>query len=174
MSAIRNREGLMDYKSDIATPAQSVIMKLRSENLTLCCAESCTCGMIASMIGAVAGASEVFLGGVVSYSPEVKKSLLGVKGTTIDKYGVVSEEVAAEMAAGAARVTAADIAVSVTGLAGPGGGTPELPVGTVCFGLYRGGRVYTETAHFEKELDRQTIRALASVRALELCVTKGL
>ncbi len=98
-------------------------------------AESCTGGLIASAMTAVAGASAWFDRGFVTYTNAAKQSMLGVREETLQKFGAVSKETASEMALGAMAHSGAQLAVSVTGLAGPGGGTPEKPVGTVCFGF---------------------------------------
>ena len=99
--------------------------------MTLATAESCTGGFIANQITNVPGASKVFLGGVVAYSNEVKVKFLGVRSGTLKKSGAVSEAVARQMATGARKKFGADLAIAVTGIAGPGGGTREKPVGTV-------------------------------------------
>lgn len=111
--------------------AEELLRLLRERGLTLATAESCTGGNIAHEITLVAGASEVFLGGVVSYSNEAKMRLLDVSADAIAAYGAVSQPVVKEMALGAARVFQADCAVATSGIAGPGGGTPDKPVGTV-------------------------------------------
>ena len=98
-------------------------------------AESCTGGMVSAAITAVSGASEVFDGTVVSYANEIKHRVLGVKNETLRSVGAVSEECAREMAEGVRTLMGADIGISLTGIAGPGGGTPEKPVGTVYLGV---------------------------------------
>lgn len=111
--------------------AQSVINILKEKNLTLSTAESCTGGMIGELITSVSGASEVFGFGFITYANEAKEKILGVKHETLEKFGAVSEETAREMALGTKRVSQSDISVSVTGIAGPTGGTKEKPVGLV-------------------------------------------
>jgi PncC family amidohydrolase len=108
---------------------------MRQRKLTLATAESCTGGLIADRITNVPGSSEYFLGGIVAYSYEAKVSLLGVSWDTLHACGAVSEEIVIEMARGARMALDADIAVSVSGIAGPGGGMPDKPVGTTCIGL---------------------------------------
>ncbi|MGZ9220510.1 MAG: CinA family protein [Anaerolineales bacterium] len=108
---------------------------LRKRALKLALAESCTGGLIGDRITDVSGSSEYFLGGVVAYAYEAKVALLGVSWDTLNTKGAVSQETVLEMARGARRVLKTDIAVSVTGIAGPGGGTPEKPVGTTWIGL---------------------------------------
>lgn len=108
---------------------------LRKRALKLALAESCTGGLIGNRITAVPGSSEYFLGDIVAYAYEAKVALLGVSWDTLNTRGAVSHETVLEMARGARRALNADIAVSVTGIAGPGGGTPEKPVGTTWIGL---------------------------------------
>ncbi len=108
-----------------------LVQLLRSLGKKFAVAESCTGGMVASRIVSVPGASEVFLGGVVAYDNRLKTDLLGVSSETIIKYGAVSAECAVEMALGVRKITGADISVAITGIAGPTGGSPEKPVGTV-------------------------------------------
>ena len=146
------------------TQAERLVEFLKARGLKCATAESCTGGGIGAAITSVPGASDVFLGGVVSYANEVKRDVLGVSQATLDSVGAVSGETAAQMAAGARRLTKADLAVSVTGIAGPGGGTPEKPVGLVWFGLATERGVRTEKALFVG--DRETVRAKAVVHAL--------
>lgn len=143
-----------------------IVNYLLENKMTITTAESCTGGMIASRIVNVSGASQVFEEGYVTYSNCAKTKLLHVKPETIDKYNVVSNEVAAEMALGAAKVSGADVAVSVTGLAGPGGGSDEIPVGTVCIGVCIKGTVKTERHLFTG--GRMKIRVSACEKAFEL------
>ena len=123
---------------------EEIVDFLLNKNMHITTVESCTGGMLASEIVSVPGASEVFNEGYVTYSAEAKERIVGVSHETIEKYNVVSENVAAEMAKGGAKISGADIAVSITGLAGPSGGTEYIPVGTVCIGIYFGGNIYTE------------------------------
>lgn len=139
---------------------------LHNNDMTITTIESCTGGMIASKIVDVAGASDVFKEGYVTYSDEAKIKLVNVKKETIDKYNVVSEEVAGEMASGGAKAAGADVAISVTGVAGPGGGTEEIPVGTVCIGIFYKGKTYTEKFIFDG--DRKEIRKKSTDKAFEL------
>ncbi|MCD8386868.1 MAG: CinA family nicotinamide mononucleotide deamidase-related protein [Bacteroidales bacterium] len=118
------------YDGD-ASPAQILLERLKERGFTLATAESCTGGNIAHHITSIPGSSESYLGGVVSYSNDVKHRLLGVSQADLDAYGAVSQPVALQMAAGAARAINADCAMATTGIAGPGGGTPDKPVGTV-------------------------------------------
>ncbi len=150
----------------------TLINKLRESGATFGCAESCTGGMIAASICDIPGASDVFLGGIVSYANEVKEKVLSVPETTLNTVGAVSEECAGYMAAGALKALGCTIAVSVTGIAGPGGGTPEKPVGTVCFGVADKNGVYTETKHFRGKNDRSKIRRLSAAHAMMLAIRR--
>lgn len=130
-------------------------------------AESCTGGMVAAALTEIAGSSDVVEAGLVTYSNQAKTALLGVPEALIARVGAVSDEVARAMVAGVLARTAADLAVAVTGIAGPGGATPTKPVGLVFLGLTRrGGPTRTERHVFAGE--RKAIRAAATVRALEL------
>ena len=115
--------------------ALRVIEIFREKGLSLALAESCTGGMIAETITNVAGASDIFYGSAVTYVNSAKEHILGVARETLEKHGAVSSECAEEMACGARRVYGADVAMSVTGIAGPGGGSEAKPVGTVWFGF---------------------------------------
>ncbi len=122
---------------------EDVIRGLKECELTLAVAESCTGGRIAAAFTAAAGASGYFLGGVVAYSNEVKINVLGVARETIERHGAVSREVAEQMVQGVQRITGADYAIATTGIAGPGGGTPEKPVGTVWIAVTAPGGIAT-------------------------------
>lgn len=133
---IRNTEvGTYIYGIDIGTLENAVVEFLRATGQTLACAESCTGGLIAKRITDIAGCSDVFLGGCVTYANEAKERLLGVSHDSLTQFGAVSEQVAAEMARGVRERLGTDIGVSATGIAGPGGGTDEKPVGTVYVGI---------------------------------------
>ena len=121
---------------------------LISKNLSIAVAESCTGGSISSSLTSIPGASNYFNCGFITYSNQSKVNILGVEPKTIELFGAVSEKVAYEMAIGAGQNSQSDLAVSVTGIAGPSGGTPEKPVGTVCFGFYIEGNVSTTTQFF--------------------------
>ena len=143
-----------------------VVRTLAKAGKTLATAESCTGGMIASRVTDVSGASEVFTHGFITYADDAKVNLIGVSHETLANYGAVSEEVAGEMAQGALRVSGADIAVSVTGIAGPTGGTEEKPVGTVCLGLAT--REGVETFRELHPRSRKDFKLQVSQRALDL------
>ncbi len=121
---------------------------LMQKGLTLTTAESCTGGLISSKIVSIAGVSAVFKGGFVTYANEAKVKLLGVKEETLAEFGAVSEQTAHEMVTGAAKAMEADVAIAVTGIAGPDGGTVEKPVGLVYIGYYVCGDVYVQEYHF--------------------------
>jgi nicotinamide-nucleotide amidase len=152
------------FARDERPVAEIVLDRLRGQGLTLAAAESCTGGLLGAMVTAVAGASDVFRGGVVSYADDVKRGALGVRDETLASHGAVSAQVAAEMAAGARQALGADVAVAVTGVAGPGGGTEEKPVGLVHV------HVSAPEAECARELrlygGRDEIRTRASVAAL--------
>ncbi|MBO4868186.1 MAG: CinA family protein [Clostridia bacterium] len=132
---------------------------LKEKGLTVTFAESCTGGLLAKSVTDVAGASAVFPGSAVTYSNRIKESVVHVDPETIEKYTEVSHAAAREMAAGAAAVFGADIAVSVTGYAGPGGGTENDPAGTVYVGVYARGRVDSYRFYFA-DADRAHVREL--------------
>ena len=121
---------------------------LISKNMSIAVAESCTGGSISSSLTSIPGASTYFNCGFITYSNQSKVNMLGVDPKTIELYGAVSEKVAYEMAMGAGQNSQSDLALSVTGIAGPSGGTPEKPVGMVCFGFYINGNVETTTQFF--------------------------
>jgi len=120
-----------ELENEIYTISQKLHEKLLYKNLTLSLAESCTGGMIQEVITSNSGASEYFMGGVVSYSNQAKINVLNVKPGTIDKFGAVSKETAIEMVKGVRAIFRTDISASITGIAGPSGGTSEKPVGTI-------------------------------------------
>jgi len=144
--------------------AENLVALLRAQGKVCATAESCTGGGVGGAITSVPGSSEVFAGGIISYSNDVKEAVLGVKRETLAVYGAVSAQCAAEMAEGARRLTRADIAVSVTGIAGPGGGSAEKPVGLVWFGLADAAGVRTEKAIFAG--DRARVREQAVTHAI--------
>jgi nicotinamide-nucleotide amidase len=147
--------------------AEEVLTRCRAKKLMLATAESCTGGMIAAALTDIAGSSDVVERGFVTYSNRAKTELLGVPGTLLARVGAVSAEVAEAMAAGALAHAPVDVAVAVTGIAGPGGGSAEKPVGLVHFGIARrGGRVRTVREIFPG--DRAAVRRAAVERALHL------
>jgi len=150
---------------DEPTPAL-VLRLLRERGLTVATAESCTGGMVAARLTDVAGSSDVFLGSVVAYANEVKARSLGVPDETLAEFGAVSAETAAAMAAGARARLGADVAVAVTGVAGPDGGTDEKPVGLVY--LHASGPMGERALRLDLPGDRDTVRTRATVSALHL------
>lgn len=142
---------------------------LKEKNMKISFAESCTGGLVASRFVSVAGSSAVFDGAVCCYANEVKQRLLGVKDWVLEKRGAVSADCALQMADGAIKLFNADIAVSVTGIAGPDGGTEEKPVGTVymCCSI-KGGDVFMWRYNFVG--DRQEIREKAAEEALQMAL----
>jgi len=140
--------------------------RMKERKLKLATAESCTGGWIAQALTSVAGSSEWFERGFVTYSNEAKRELLGVRPHTLSRHGAVSRETAKEMAAGALARSRAQVAVAVTGVAGPGGGTKAKPVGTVCFAWSRKrGAVESVTRHFQG--GRERVRLQSVVFALK-------
>ena len=136
------------------------------KHLTFGTAESCTGGLIAANITDVPGASAAFFGGVVSYDNSVKHNLLSVRNETLERFGAVSKETAEEMAKGALRALGVDLSVSVTGIAGPGGGTPKKPVGLVYIAAASKNGVIVTENHFEG--DREAVRLQTAEKALML------
>ncbi len=128
---IKDALGQYIYGIDVANLQTAVVQALKEKNLTVATAESCTGGLVSQRITQIPGASEVFGCGVCSYSNAIKQSVLHVSGDTLEKYGAVSRQTAAEMAQGVRMISGADIGVSTTGIAGPGGGSKEKPVGLV-------------------------------------------
>jgi nicotinamide-nucleotide amidase len=134
-----------------------VCTRLKEKGLLLATAESCTGGWVAQVVTSVSGSSEWFDRGFVTYSNEAKREMIGVRAETLDHHGAVSEETAREMAAGALAASRAQIALAITGVAGPTGGTVQKPVGMVCFAwAVRGGAVDATTKHFAG--DREAVR----------------
>ena len=144
-----------------------LLEKARAQGITIATAESCTGGMVAASLTDIAGASDVFDRGFVTYSNAAKTAMLGVSAATLAQYGAVSEQVALEMATGALTQSNASLAVSITGIAGPGG-SDHKPEGRVCFGLARKGHTPTaETLEFGA-IGRDKVRTAARDRALHL------
>ena len=139
---------------------------LRKKGLTLAVAESCTGGMLGEAITSIAGSSDYFKGGIISYSGELKEKLLGVPHDILQEFGEVSEPVARAMAEGACKKCNSDIGVGITGIAGPGGGSREKPVGLVYIALADGNR--TTVQKYQLQRDRQTIRLRSTRRALNM------
>jgi nicotinamide-nucleotide amidase len=155
------------FEAETLTLAQSVLDACRARGWHIATAESCTGGLVAGALTAIAGSSDVVERGFVAYSNEAKSELLGVSSETIAAHGAVSAETAAVMAQGALGRAPVDLAISVIGIAGPGGATPAKPVGLVFFGLARReGSCRTERHVFPG--DRSAVRQAALVAALRL------
>ena len=154
------------YGVDVDSLEQVVGDGLRDRGLTLAVAESCTGGLLSKRITDVPGCSDYYLGGVCSYANEVKMKLLGVKKETLDTVGAVSPEVAEQMAEGVAKALGADVGVGITGVAGPGGGTDEKPVGLVYISVWHKGTHYTRKMKSMNGRDR--VRMQAASTALDL------
>lgn len=148
------------------TLEENIVKLLDERQMSLTTAESCTAGLLSGRIMNVAGASIVYNEGYITYSNDAKEKLLGVNHETLEQYGAVSPQTAREMAEGAAKSAGADAALAVTGIAGPGGGTKEKPVGLVYIGCYVKGQVRVEEYHFTG--NRNKNREYAVVRALTL------
>ena len=148
--------------------AAEIVHAATAAGLTITTAESCTGGLVSAALTDVAGSSAIFAFGFVTYANVAKTQLLGVNPQTLAAHGAVSEQVAAEMATGARLAAAADIAVSITGIAGPGG-SEFKPEGRVCFGIATKNGVQTETQEFTA-LGRANVRAAARDHALHLLI----
>jgi nicotinamide-nucleotide amidase len=173
MLKLRSKVSAYAYGEGDADLAAVVIDNLREQKLTLAVAESCTGGMLGERITAIPGSSDVFLGGVIAYHNDVKATALGVSPDVIQRFGAVSEEVALQMASAIKAKLGAGIGVAVTGIAGPGGGTPDKPVGLVWIAVH-GSEAKARRFHLIG--DRAEIRQRAAQAALEMvrrAVTNG-
>jgi nicotinamide-nucleotide amidase len=156
------------FDEDVCRRAAALVALYRQRGLTMASAESCTGGLVAGLITSVPGSSDAFERGFVTYSNAAKVDCLGVDDGLLGRFGAVSAEVAAAMAAGLLQRSPADVAISVTGIAGPSGGSDEKPVGLVYFGLARrGGDAATLEKRFG-DLGRAKVRAAAIAVALDL------
>ena len=164
---IKSRLGGYVYGIDSENIEQRVVELLKANGLKIATAESCTAGYIPKRITDIAGASEVFEFGAITYSNEMKNRILGVKTETLEKYGAVSEQTAREMAAGIRRVTGADIGISVTGIAGPGSDGTDKPVGLCFIALDAEDKKMCEKIETGKN-DREYNRYVTASRALNL------
>jgi nicotinamide-nucleotide amidase len=162
--------GVQIYGFDDETMEVVVVRLLTEQKKTLALAESCTGGGLAHRVTNVPGASAVFLGGLVTYSNEMKQGFLGVRAETLAAHGAVSAAVAREMAEGTRRQTGADYVIAITGIAGPGGGTAEKPVGTVFIGL--AGAFGTVVEHRLNSVERETFKEVTAGQALEMLRTR--
>jgi nicotinamide-nucleotide amidase len=163
---LRDRLGRHLFSEDERSVAELVLELCRRDGLTLATAESCTGGLVAARLTSVPGSSDVFVGSVVAYADGVKLASLGLSETVLAEHGAVSAEAAAEMAAGARRALEADVAVAVTGIAGPGGGTPQKPVGLVYLHAEAPGGTLAREALMPG--NRAAVRGRAAAGALHL------
>jgi nicotinamide-nucleotide amidase len=163
---LRERAGAWIYGEDDDDLAAVALQMCRSRGLTIGLAESCTGGLLGARLTAIPGSSDVVLGGVIAYHNVVKRETLGVSDASLAAHGAVSEEVVREMAAGARRVTGARVGLAITGIAGPSGGTPEKPVGTVWLAVDVDGDVSTQRHQLWG--DRAEIRERAAQYTLDL------
>ncbi len=169
---IRSRTGTACFGADDDTLASVVLELLRRRGETLAVAESCTGGGLGAALAAVPGASDVFRGGVIAYANAVKQELLGVPAALLDSHGAVSDPVALAMAEGARRVTGASWAIAVTGIAGPGGGTVEKPVGLVHIAVAGPDGSRSEAVRFGSSRRRSWIQTLTAGEALQRLRTR--
>ncbi len=149
--------------------ASDLLLAARAKSLRIATAESCTGGMVGAAITDISGSSTIYERGFITYTNDAKVEMLGVKQTTLDAVGAVSEEVAAQMAQGALRNSHANLAVSITGIAGPGG-SDHKPEGRVCFGIAHGDLCHSETVEYGP-LGRANVRNAATNHALSLLIT---
>lgn len=171
---IRKTEvGEFIYGIDVDSIENALVMNLREMGMTVACAESCTGGLIAKRITDIAGCSDVFLGGSVTYAVDAKVKLIGVSRGTIEKYGVVSAETACEMARGVRLALGSDIGISTTGIAGPGGGTPEQPVGTVYIAVSTKDGETVKLLRLSPKRSREFIRICAATNAMSLALNSS-
>jgi nicotinamide-nucleotide amidase len=162
---LRSRVSAYAYGEDDADLAAVVLERMRSLGLKLAVAESCTGGMLGERITSIPGSSDVFLGGIIAYHNDLKLKALGVRAEDIERYGAVSEQVALQMASGVRERMGADVGISVTGIAGPGGGTPDKPVGLVWISV---DVTEAKARRFHVFGDRAEIRQRAAQAALEM------
>jgi len=160
------------YGVNVSSLEEAVVLRAKQAGVTIAFAESCTGGLCMQRITDISGASAVLKGGVCSYANEVKRDVLGVSEADLAKYGAVSEPVALQMARGVRRLTGADIAVSITGIAGPKSDNTEKPVGLVYLALAIGKGKYssylTRTLHLPQTYSREKIRWVSASNALDM------
>jgi len=153
---------------DITQLAQLLGNKLSTNGWQISCAESCTGGGLGYAITSISGSSAWFKKGFITYSNEAKQDLLGVSVSTLNKHGAVSAATVEEMASGAAKHASAEVAIAISGVAGPDGGTPDKPVGTVWFGFFINGQNINQKQQIKG--DRQTVR----IKAIEFALSNTL
>ncbi len=160
------------FPDEIETLARRVLDRARARGWRIATAESCTGGLVAGALTAIAGSSDVVCGGLVTYSNEAKRDLLGVSDVLLAQYGAVSEPVAQAMATGALAALRADLAVSITGVAGPGGGSADKPVGLVHFATAVPGGPTEARALRLGDIGREPVRLASVVTALEMLLER--
>ena len=160
--------GAFVYGIDVGTIENAVVKALHKNGLTLSAAESCTGGLIAKRITDISGCSDVFFGGCVTYTNDVKQRLIGVSAETLECYGAVSDQTAREMARGVRLATGSDIGISATGIAGPTGGTPETPVGTVFIGISTKNGEDVRKLSLSPMRSREYIRQASATNAFDM------
>lgn len=160
--------GKFVYGVDVGTIENAVVKALHESGLTLSAAESCTGGLIAKRVTDISGCSDVFFGGCVTYTNDVKQRLIGVSEKTLEQYGAVSEQTAREMARGVRLATGSDIGVSATGIAGPTGGTAETPVGTVFIGISTRNGEEVRKLSLSPMRSREYIRLASATNAFDM------
>lgn len=158
------------YGIDADSMERVLVALLHENKLTLSAAESCTGGLIAKRITDIAGCSDVFFGGCVTYTNEVKQRLLGVSAKTLEDYGAVSKQTAMEMARGARERTGSDIGISATGIAGPGGGSEQTPVGTVFLGISTEDGEDFRRLSLSPKRSREFIRIVSATNAYDMVI----
>lgn len=169
ISVLRERLGSAIYGVDADSMQQVLVKLLQQSCKTIATAESCTGGMLAAKITEIAGSSSVFEMGQVTYANRIKVKQLGVSEESLARHGAVSRKVAVEMAKGLAKMSGADFAVSITGIAGPGGGTEEKPVGTVYIAVCYEGKVWCERYQLGRyQTERQYVRTLSCLNAMNM------
>lgn len=168
---VKSRIGDAIYGINVSNLQEQVVKMLSEKGLKIAVAESCTGGYFAKRLTEVSGSSQVFECGVISYANRIKRELLGVSSETLKAYGAVSCDCALEMQRGVLKLSGADIAVSITGIAGPGGGSEEKPVGTVYIAVGDSHIIQVKRLNIGgKKCDREYIRYLASSHALNMCI----
>ena len=169
VSRVRDSEiGRYVYGIDVGSMEGAVVASLADDGETVATAESCTGGLIAKRLTDLSGVSKVFVGGAVTYANEAKEKMLGVSHESLESFGAVSEQVAAEMARGIRLALGSDFGISTTGIAGPGGGTPEKPVGTVYIAVDSKYGSLVKRLSLSPMRDREYIRTVAATNALSL------
>ncbi len=158
------------YGIDVDSMENALVLHLRERGMTVAVAESCPGGLIAKRITDISGCSDVFLGGCVTYANEAKEALIGVKHETLESFGAVSEQTAREMARGVRLALGADVGIATTGIAGPGGGTPDKPVGTVYIAVSTEKGEEVKLLSLSPKRSREFIRICSATNAMSLAL----